>query len=282
MLLTIQDKGTLIREKMTGEIVFSEQTVLSNALSTAAKVHEIRKSIKRMRALLRILKTSVEPGKYYLSDGVLSRAGYYLSDMRDALVCKETFSDLMTTHAGFPASERIFSFLEQRYEQLHENEDKLRDSLVYLRQFSVILNELDFAEMSYPDMINRLENLYIKMFESYEAARYTLEAEVIHTWRKQAKYFYLLLKQTKEYIGNIQDSVFQDLDELTHILGVEHDLYMLENLLNNELNLDTPDKGQLHLMISKSRNKASNRAFHIAQSLFSYFGMADLRMAYIM
>lgn len=276
--------GTDIKDRLFDEIIYIGKIQESPQLIISQKVHEIRKAFKRMRSLVRLLKPFLHPGMYYSLDTQIGSAGNLLAGMRDKTVNYESFQQLMQEFPGMlpeTLSNEILRDLALKADEANSSTSVFKGISNYMRGIILTLREDDFKDIDYGKVIQAGIKSYCKSHESFQNAQYTLDSEIIHKWRKQAKYFYLQLK----FAPGLDTADFEylqpGLHELTDILGRDHDFYFLEKVLRKDRSIPGEYQQKIYLMISKLRARYQKRAFQLGAELFNNTTLQSLRTAHI-
>jgi hypothetical protein len=95
----------LVLELLEGEI---------DRMATARAVHETRKALKRMRALVRLLKDELPEGEFEREDAALRDAGRRLAGARDGEVMLGTLEELLKRHPRKLGRRRSLASLRDR------------------------------------------------------------------------------------------------------------------------------------------------------------------------
>ena len=193
-------------------------------------VHEARKDMKKLRALLRLVRGELGERVYARENATFRDTARELSGVRDA--------DVML---------RTLGALEERYGELPGSAGKLRPALVAhrfqqsagaLRPASkTAVETLSEARARIADwpldddgfdvLEDGLRRVYRRGRRDWRAARRHPSAERMHEWRKRAKdlwYHLVLLEDTwKPVMGPLADEAH----ELSDRLGDDHDLSVL-------------------------------------------------------
>ena len=264
--------GTLLKNEIIREIHLVQDLQKEEGISAEKRIHEIRKSIMRMRSLLRLLKSVFRIKTYFRLDSLLGSAGNSLSDLRDYTVHYHTFLDLISDHPSIlpdELSHHIALQLSEKAEIRGRDRMAFQKLGLYLQEAFQLLNMESLSNISQVDLLNALDKSYIKARNSYQDAIYTLDTEIIHKWRRHSRYFLLQLKNSHTFSDQDFLLLRNELGGLTHKLGDEHDLYSLEEVLYKNFKLSDEEHQIIHLMISKSRSRILKSAFRIAESLFT-------------
>ena len=269
--------GRELKEQMLCEINTIRSYGLNDELASEVRVHEIRKSLKRIRALLKLLKPNLPERTYYRLDKNIGKAASSLTLMRESAVNLRTFIELFQKNeSALPSalSQKIINSLTDQvnaaYKMSRENFHSTLVSLgIYMNKFERSLSTLRVNNLGRAELINTIDKSYIKSVQAYRDAMQTLDTEIIHSWRKQAKTLLIQLKYAPHKPVQQPESLINKLDHLTELLGKEHDLAVLEEVLYNNMGLEKEERQKIHLLVSKSRAKLKKQAFESGKMLFS-------------
>lgn len=205
-------------------------------------IHETRKSLKRVRALLKLLRPALSASDYRRQSVRYRDIGRILSGVRDHAVLLATVETLAKETTGLAHKEAdaflaiiseqpVAAAFETNITALHEVErvksERVRDALVALRRAAGSLDKLRVKESSF-DMVRRgIERSYR---DARNDMKRSLEADVdeeFHVWRKsvQAHWRHMLL------IERAWPELFaaraQLAKEISDLLGFDHDLSIM-------------------------------------------------------
>jgi CHAD domain-containing protein len=119
------------------------------------------------------------------------------------------------------------------------------------------------------NLILLIKKTYHKTAKLYNDARSSLDTEIIHKWRRFNKHLLFQLKLSPFRTNNNTSKMISSLEELSDILGAEHDLAIMEDYLKDNFNLSKEDQQQIHLIVSKERSRLQKTAFAIGAKLFT-------------
>ncbi len=202
--------------------------------SPEERVHEARKALKRLRALLRLLQDELGKQTYERESALLRDTGRQLARARDAAVLLSTLEDLIARHPGKLAGRRGVLRLRARLQRERDGtaELALADSathagaLAELRAMRVRVGEWQLAEPGGIEAIEpALERLYGKgrkrLRRAAQAKGKARRMRTLHEWRKRVKD----LRYVAEMLG--ARKLAKRADDLGELLGEEHDLAVL-------------------------------------------------------
>lgn len=228
-----------------------------------AAIHAVRKEIKKLRAILWLVRGEIGRGAYRKTNNALREAASHLAVPRDARVMLKVFEKLV----GLPG-ERFGGIAAKLKKNSHREAHQFRKSDLVLRA-KKLLRKTE----------HRIGRLKIKAegwvafspawTESCELGRAACElarrdpdAENLHEWRKQVKqlwYFFRLL-------GPAQHPVAEKLKTLGELLGDEHDLYLLQQFVT--ANGDSREGVALSRLIARRRRELRTAALKLGSQLY--------------
>ncbi len=215
-------------------IVLQQMHDCGTAEDPAPAVHQARRHLKKLRALLRLLRPAIGAGAFARENRCFRRAGRRLSRARDAEVCLQTLQILRDeadekAQAAFAETEMSFAELTGHHRRPAQRTlDAVAASLVEaaarVRAWSFEAEGWDALEPGFERLCRR---------ERAAAKRATREPTVedLHTWRKRVKdlgaAFTLLRDVQPEKTKPLRDSA----KALAHLLGLDHDLAVLRETI---------------------------------------------------
>jgi len=240
-------------------------------------VHEVRKSLKKLRTLLRLVRPAVDRKTYRRENIALRDISRPLTEVRDAAILVEALDK--TTKAPRPGSRRR-SFGKVREELIRHQRD-VRGKILTKEEALKVVNSgikdaLDRLD-DWADVKNKwsslgegVQRVYRRARRAFGAARQTPTVAQLHEWRKQSRY----LRHQLELLRPLKPAVLGPLASRTHrlgeILGDDHDLAMLRR----ELAGDPERFGGAHAIapllgrIDHRREKLEDRAIAVGRTIF--------------
>jgi CHAD domain-containing protein len=238
-------------------------------------VHEARKDMKKLRALLRLVRGELGERVYSAENTGFRDIARELAGVRDADVMLATLTDL-----------------ERRYGQLPGAAGKLRPALVVHRFRTSSGSLKPAAETAAHGLTGALGRvgewpLETEGFEAFEdgvgrvyrqgrrafrAARNQPSAEHMHEWRKRVKdlWYHLLLLQDswKPVLSALADEAH----ELSDRLGDEHDLTVLREWAHRhtaDLNGNEPVLRGFDVLLQSRRTELQEDAFEYGERFYA-------------
>lgn len=248
----------------------------------AKTVHETRKALKRLRAVLRLLKDELGSEAFARENALVRDVGLRLASARDAEVLVRTLDDLLRRHPGRLAHRR--GVLGLRARLLSERElatgSALGDHAAQaqaLAELSMLRDRVSSWRLCEGKGIEALEPALSDLYRQGRSrwrrvARGSGErTRAMHAWRKRVKD----LRYVAELL-NIE-GVARRADELGELLGEEHDLALLAARVRSEAKRSRaegragPTNRKLLLkLIARRRRRLRRRALADGKRLFRH------------
>ncbi len=200
------------------------------------EIHAARKSLKKARATLRLLRDAVPRTAYHRENTALRNAARPLSAARDARVLLDTLDGLEKLY-GEPARQSIPAAFR---DELTREQDGARRAVTTPRGSSpksIRLSSLmearrriarwRVAAHGWQEIGKGLRRVYGNGRKAMKQARRTPLPDCLHEWRKQTKYLWHQLQVLQPMcpapIGELADQCHK----LSDYLGDDHDLAVL-------------------------------------------------------
>jgi CHAD domain-containing protein len=262
--------------------IYSEQldAALAKSLpdsdgSISRQVHEIRKHLKKMRAVLRLARAEIGPKQFKAVNRRLRDAGRKLSPVRDAEVRVTTIDTLCDR------------FFEQRREFPKIRGILARDSRecaskapAALRTVAASLRaarrEARRLKLSGVDMCDSLRRVYKQARQAFAAARQDSTRTRLHNLRKRLKDLWYQLRIVRPVRPEVLDEQVRQAKLLTEYLGESLDLAVIhEALTDHHWTTDaTAEREALFPILDARRSRLDEAALDLCRSFFSETPMA--------
>lgn len=242
--------------------------------------HDMRKALKRARAVLRLMRGELGRFRYREENVVLRDTARRWAAVRDGAVTAAVAADLATDAGllGEVLGRRMVGTLQARAaatraavagdRQLHV------DTLTTLLSFrSRVAAFPVVGDGAFPDRFSALRPGLLRVArratEGMEAAGDRPEAHRLHEWRKQVKYLRHQLEVVQPVWEDLLGAVTARLDALGDLLGDDHDLAELGALVARDAEL-VPDEQWRHgvlTAIERRRHRLQTDAFAMGRSV---------------
>jgi CHAD domain-containing protein len=242
---------------------------------TMEAIHEVRKDVKQLRAMLRLARAGVKPSEYRRLMDNLKQAADLLAGARDAFV-KTTALDSLKSHFKDELALHPFRVISARLSQdCRESRKGLAKKLKTSgRIFNRICKDFDRLDVAGSDW--RLPGWGIKRMyrdgrRAWRMAEETGKAEHFHEWRKRAKDLYYQVGLLCRMWPEQMDAIESELKQLGDFLGDAHDLFLLAGSERaRELPNDPKEEKEALVGLAQKRQKELQaRALMLGAKLYA-------------
>jgi CHAD domain-containing protein len=204
----------------------------------ATAIHETRKCLKRIRALLRLVRPGLEDADYRSENARFREIANLLSGARDLHVLMQTLAKLSARHdlAEARPVARLAGALTKRQRRAAETVDasKVTRARRLLKQAGREWGRLQLRPDSFAPIGAGLATSYRRCRAAFSEAYEQPSDEAYHEWRKSVqqhwRHMRLLSRAWPDYFA----ARIKAARELSDILGEDHDYGMLESFLRTE------------------------------------------------
>lgn len=245
---------------------------LSSRSDLNLAIHELRKSNKRVRALLRMVRPVIGDKVYRAENGALARASRLVAPVRDGKVLLDAVTRLRGRY-GHLLAPGVFGGVEDRLRSRHDRMmNRILDDPEVLAEVTTIIYRARSRYAAWPTdpsdarygariIPNSFRSIGGGVGRTYEQGRKAMEGAYrtrdpgqFHAWRKQVKYLRhqmeILAPLWPEVIGGLAAS----LEHLGDVLGDDHDQTELIALVAALPEL-APDPDERNLLIALSHQR---------------------------
>ena len=200
-------------------------------------LHRFRTTIKRLRALLRLIRPAVESVFFDRENERLRTAARLLSGTRDSEVARDTVKALPVSHQSTrEAMNAVLPGLEKRVERAKAQEPNVTEVKRRLEQTRRSFRQLKFRRTDQEIIEPGIRKVYQQGRRRMKAAIRTGQDSAYHRWRIRAKNLYYELQFLEPVWPKPLHRMVSRLSKLQDRLGLDHDLTVLRAELTK-----TPD-----------------------------------------
>jgi CHAD domain-containing protein len=231
-------------------------------------VHNARKALKRLRALLRSLRVAFPRKLFRAENRRIAAAGRTISPLRDVHVQLRTLGKLKA--AASPAGDHIRRQLLRRQSSFVRRIPALRQTVRAMLDVSrQSLASWPLRKTTSADLVAGLKRIYKQGRVSFKIARTSPTPGHLHEWRKKSKLLGYGLELIKGLGPAKLSRMIRRSDALTEALGDDHDLFMVLTALNQEHKANPAgDFRPLSRRIAVKRTKLKKCAFKLGAKLY--------------
>jgi CHAD domain-containing protein len=240
-------------------------------------VHESRKRLKRLRALLRIERGAIGDDVYRRENTAFRDLGRRLSGPRDAAVLIETLDELTERFGDELPAENVAP-LRDLLEQDHKHAvARLRRDKATLEDVSGALGEARVRSAAWQlrsdgfDALSPgLRRIYRRGRRAMRAAARQPSTEHMHEWRKRAKDLWHAAQIVRPASPKRMKALAKQAHQLSDLLGDDHDLAVLrERVAKAGVAFERPStKAALLAAIDRRRAALQREALELGAKLY--------------
>jgi len=250
-----------LRRILREEIEFA---IAQLAIRTPARrdeaIHEARKSVKKLRGVVRLVKDKA--GNRALRD-----IGRSLSKFRDAAALVETVDALCKACAGDPRLKAVASVRRELVRRAKAaGHRKEKDAAA--KQASGALGK--FAEMAAGDLAKLspgLRKTYREGRKALARARSNPTPENLHELRKRVKDHWYHVRLLEDLDPDRYQAREKPLNDMQEWLGDDHNLFLLDEAMASDP-LSFPGRNEVSALIAARRGKLCEDALHLGKRLY--------------
>ena len=197
-------------------------------------VHEARKSLKRLRAMLRLVRPAIARKVYRRENLAFRDAARPLSEVRDAKILVETLDKIVKINGRVPRNQPFAAVRRELVRHQHGVREKVLD---HDEAFAIVDSAMkdalerldDWAHVhdGWSSVGEGVQRVYRRGRRALAAAHEKPTVEHLHEWRKQVKYLRHQMELLRPMKAIVLGPLAEKAEELGDILGDDHDLAML-------------------------------------------------------
>lgn len=240
-------------------------SILSRFTAKASEgdaVHEARKSVKRLRALLTLIRPAIAADEYGTLQDQLKTLARSVSGLRDAQVMLITVTKLEAhDHAvtSGPVAAALHQHLHDRHAAAGHHVDRtvVTSAKKAVKEIADGFKKLTFVAEGFPALALAMQENYRKARHAMSLAYEGSHDEPFHEWRKLVQRHWRQLQLVVEvWPKGIQPHIALA-RELSETLGDDHDLSVLANLVTEQGGaLGGPKQVAAYVALCRKRQRA--------------------------
>ena len=193
-------------------------------------IHEARKSLKKVRAVLRLAQGELGATYDKENDGLRAIAAD-LSEIRDAAAIIETFDQLPDAKNFAPVRQRLI----ERKKQMEAAKDRdavMEQAALALRRLGKRVRTWPLKTTGFDAVAPGLEGRYRRGRRAMKVAAETQTPECFHEWRKRVKDHWYHTRLLESLWTEEMQAREKSLKELETWLGDDHNLFVMRGLIS--------------------------------------------------
>jgi len=235
-----------------------------------AAIHGVRREIKKLRAIIRLVRGGISRGDYRKTKYALRRAADRLAASRDARVMLQAFEQLAGGKAArrFPKIWKALQKNRRREARRFRDNDSITAAKKNLRKTDRHWAGLKIKIPGWAAIEPGLRESVRRGRQTCGLARRLPSSEHFHEWRKQVKNLWHQLRLLCP-AWPAASALTDRLEQLGELLGKEHDLSLLEQFIAAHCADETGDTPALNRMINVNQKKLRAAALKLGARIYA-------------
>ena len=256
-----------------GRIDHALDELSGNSESTPEEaVHEARKDMKKLRALLRLARGELGKETFARENACFRDAARELAGTRDSDVMLDTLASLdLPSWLGGELRKLIQAHLPR--DGTRDREAAAARAVAILREARERVDDWPLSHDSFEAVAKGLGRTYRRGRRALKAALDEPTAEALHEWRKRVKDLWYEHTLLRELWPPVMSAAGDEAHELSDWLGDDHDLVVLAAWVRGHLDPD-PDFSEA---VIRRREELQRQAFALGERLYAEKPSAYMR-----
>jgi CHAD domain-containing protein len=235
-------------------------------------VHEARKDMKKLRALLRLARGELGDDTFARENECFRDAARELAGTRDSDVMLDTLGSLeLPNGLGWELRKLVQAHLAR--DGTRDREAAAVRAVAILKEGRERVDDWPLTHDSFEAIGKGLERTYRRGRKAFRAAQEAPSAEALHEWRKRVKDLWYEHTLLRELWPPVMSAAGDEAHELSDRLGDDHDLVVLAAWVNGHLEPD-PDFSEA---VIRRREELQREAFALGERLYAEKPSAYMR-----
>jgi len=227
-------------------------------------VHEARKDMKKLRALLRLARGELGKETFSRENACFRDAARELAGTRDSDVMLETLGALeLPPGVGFDLRKAIE--VERRQNGAGERVRAARDAVAILKEARKRVDDWPLQRNSFDALAGGVDRAYRRGRRALKSARREPSVEALHEWRKRVKDLWYHHTLLRALWPPVMAAIGDEAHELSDRLGDDHDLAVLASWVSENAQAG-PD---LFEAVERRRAKLQAEAFALGARVYA-------------
>jgi CHAD domain-containing protein len=238
------------------------------------EVHSARKSIKKARAMLRLMRDALGNEIYRRENEALRDAARPLSASRDSKVLLEAIDTLASKGDLDDAIvDTVRAALTREQARVQKRAAASKSLLTSRRLLRAVLRRATrwpIGSTGNSQLVRSGKRVYRRARRAFEAACEEKTAENLHEWRKHVKYLWHEMQFLETPRCPAIAELGSDLHKLSDDLGDDHDLAVLSEWVRRKRSLlDTRASKKFFAAVEKRQSRLQKAAFSRGRRVFA-------------
>jgi len=239
--------------------------------SHPASIHGGRKEIKKLRAILQLLRGEINRSDYRKAENALHRAADLLGAPRDARVTLKAFERLAGPEVArcFPKIQKTLQKNYRRETRWFQDDDSVAEAKNILKKVNRRVNRFKSRPGGWTILAPGLKQSYRLGQQAWKRVCQQRSPEYFHEWRRHVKTLcYQLRLLGPEWPAAVR-AMTDGLEQLGEQLGEDHDLYLLKQFIKEHCAGQEAEARPLNQLIESHQKKLRAATMKLGVRLYT-------------
>lgn len=204
---------------------------LASSDSVPTAIHDARRCLKRLRALLRLIRPALAESIYRREANRIAGIGRLLAGARDHHVMQQTLAKIESRFSALPKSvgARLNKLMANGAgpKSLRASAQERRQALEGLKQARTFFARAERRDIAFEHLAEGLERSYRRARRVFREAYENPADEAFHDWRKTVQQHWRHMQLLSRGWPEVLSGRASEAKELSRLLGDDHDLHVL-------------------------------------------------------
>jgi CHAD domain-containing protein len=277
-LSNIESVAENIRRIWAEEISSALESLENPGSDREKAIHEVRKRVKKIRAVLRMVRKSMGNELFRQENNRYRSIGHMLSHVRDATVMIKTLDKLKQTDSkAIPKAaynnvrKKLVNKQAEVSRSFFEEKKSVEEVLTAFKEAQQNQPELPITKDSFAVFATNLEQIYKQGKKAYAYASKKPSIDSFHELRKEVKILWYHTRILTPVWPGFLEAFASELGVLSELLGDDHDLGVLfEEIESGRLTFSRKaTTGKIQHLIENHRQSLQQQVHPLAKRIFA-------------
>ncbi len=216
-------------------------------------VHNIRRCLKRLRAILRLVRPALSEAVYRRETRAIASIGRQFAPARDRVVMRQTLVKLEARFGALPDGlgtrlERLLTKPAARSSSPRITGKDRRNALAALAKTKQFFARTERAAIRLEHVGEGLERTYRRARRVFRDCYHHPSDEAYHEWRKSVQQHWRHMQILSRAWPDVLGGRAREAQELSRLLGEDHDLAMLAAFVTGRPDAEVPSDDREELI----------------------------------
>lgn len=231
--------------RIAREVIRESIALLGDStIDPGRRVHDVRTGMKRVRALLRMIRCEIGDDLFRRDDHHFRSVAHSLAPNRDRAVLADTIARLRQSDPAIFDNVSIFDVWQRvgadESGRPVSSDDLFDSAVALLREGEGYLDQWLVGRNDFRGVQKGINRVYRRGRLLCARVRSDPTPERIHDWRRQVKYLWYIMTVLSPIWPRVMSALAAEYRSLSALLGDDHDLYLLHTKLAADESLFAP------------------------------------------